>query len=134
MENKAGLQFKGYKVKSSKIEFNAELSGELQVGFEPKGKIINDEKVFILTLGVSVKDKSNHLKINVIIEGIFEFNDRENPNIENFLYLNAPAILFPYVRAYINTLTSLSGYRPILLPTLNLSGLRENLKSNTTED
>ena len=43
----------------------------------------------------------------------------------SFFNVNAPAILFPYVRAHITTLTSLSGIKPIILPTLNLSSRNE---------
>ena len=53
--------------------------------------------------------------------------------MNQYFYTNAPAILFPYIRAYISTLTNLSGYKPINLPTLNLTSLREELEKNTTE-
>jgi|SRR5690554_3377505 len=133
MEKKSSLQFIGYKVKNSHIEFLEEDSKELKIRFEPKGVINNETNIFSLTMRVFINDKNDHLKINVEIEGQFKLNNREDSKIEDFLYLNAPAILFPYVRAYINTLTALSGNRPVVLPTLNLSGLRENLKNNTTE-
>lgn len=133
MEKKSSLQFIGYKVKNSHIEFLEEDSKELKIRFEPKGVIDNETNTFSLTMKVFINDKNGHLKINVEIEGQFKLNNREDSKIEDFLYLNAPAILFPYVRAYINTLTALSGNRPVVLPTLNLSGLRENLKNNTIE-
>ena len=53
--------------------------------------------------------------------------------MNQYFYTNAPAILFPYIRAYISTLTNLSGYKPINLPTLNLTSLREDLEKNTSE-
>ena len=133
MEKKSSLQFIGYKVKNSHIEFLEEDSKELKIRFEPKGVIDNETNTFSLTMKVFINDKNGHLKINVEIEGQFKLNNREDSKIEDFLYLNAPAILFPYVRAYINTLTALSGNRSVVLPTLNLSGLRENLKNNTIE-
>lgn len=133
MEKKSSLQFLGYKVKNSHIEFLEENSKELKIRIDPEGVINNETSIFSLTMKVFINDKNDHLKINVDIVGQFKFNNREDSKIEDFLYLNAPAILFPYVRAYINTLTSLSGNRPVVLPTLNLSGLRENLKNNTTE-
>lgn len=120
-------------MRSSHIEFADEVSKGFEIEFRPRGIIHNRKKIFYLILGVSVKDKENRLKIEVNVEGQFKFENREDERIEDFLYLNAPAILFPYIRAYINTLSSLSGNRPIVLPTLNLSGMRENLKKNTTE-
>ena len=55
---------------------------------------------------------------------------KDSDKLSRFLYLNAPAIMFPYLRAYISSLTALSGINPITLPTLNLSGLKSELESN----
>ena len=56
----------------------------------------------------------------------------EESQISNYFFVNAPAILFPYIRAYIATLTTLSGYlKPITLPTLNLISLAKKLEKNT---
>ena len=45
---------------------------------------------------------------------------------------NSIAILFPYVRAFVSTLTLQANIKPILLPTLNLSSLQDILRENTT--
>jgi len=47
-----------------------------------------------------------------------------------FFCINGPAILFPYIRAYLSSLSALSGIPLILLPTINMTGLAETLKSN----
>ncbi|EXZ22215.1 pretranslocase subunit SecB family protein, partial [Bacteroides fragilis str. S13 L11] len=52
--------------------------------------------------------------------------------IPNFFYPNSIAILFPYVRAFVSTLTLQANIKPILLPTLNLSSLQDTLRENTT--
>lgn len=71
---------------------------------------------------MTINDKNDSLKIFLNIEGQFEFDkDLTDPVKESFFNVNAPAILFPYVRAYISTLTALSGINPIILPTINLS-------------
>ncbi len=44
--------------------------------------------------------------------------------------MNAPAILFPYIRSYISTLSTLSGLSPIVLHTLNLTSLKDELLDN----
>ena len=46
-------------------------------------------------------------------------------NKTSFVNSNAPAILFPYFRAYISTLTSLSGMQPVILPTINFARMLE---------
>ena len=50
-----------------------------------------------------------------------------------FFTMNAPAIIFPYIRGYISMLTSLSGCGNVLLPTLNLTSLGEKLAQNIKE-
>ena len=54
-------------------------------------------------------------------------------NLSSYFFINAPALLFPYIRAYISTLTNLSGFESINLPTLNMTRLGEDLKKNTKE-
>lgn len=51
--------------------------------------------------------------------------------IPAFFYNNAIAILFPYIRAFVSTVTLQANIKPILLPTLNLSDLQDRLKENT---
>lgn len=54
--------------------------------------------------------------------------------LPHYFAVNAPAILFPYIRAYISLLTSLSGVGTVLLPTLNLSSLSKELLNNIKEE
>lgn len=133
MAEKSTLQFLGYKIQKSLIEFKGEQSNGFQIGINPYGKIDNSKNIFELRLDVIIDNTQNSFKAEVSIIGTFKFTDKEDKKMESFLYLNAPAILFPYVRAYINTLTALSGNKAIVLPTLNLARLKKNLKKNTTE-
>lgn len=133
MKNKAHLQFLGYKVRNSYIKLEDGVSKEFEIGFDPKAVINKKTNLFNLFLNVFISDSNKKLEIRIDVEGCFKFKDREDERIEEFLYLNAPAILFPYIRSYVNTISILSGHQAIILPTLNLSGLREKLKDNTTE-
>lgn len=46
---------------------------------------------------------------------------------------NAPALVFPYVRAYIGALTALSGLPTVLAPVFDLSGLAAPLRAAIKE-
>lgn len=48
---------------------------------------------------------------------------QENMSLENFLDHNAPALLFPYVREAISTITLKSGIKPVVLPPINVVAL-----------
>ncbi|MDY4753237.1 MAG: protein-export chaperone SecB [Prevotella sp.] len=49
-------------------------------------------------------------------------------NLLNFICINAPAIIFPYIRAYVSTLTSLSGIPTIIMPTINMESVGRQLR------
>lgn len=57
----------------------------------------------------------------------------ELKDIPDFFYANSIAIIFPYIRAFVSTLTLQANIPPIVLPTLNLSQLRTILRDNTQE-
>ena len=68
------------------------------------------ENLFILNLSVKIKNNESNLKIEVDTIANFLFEKVENiDDISSFFYNNSSAILFPYIRAYISTLTNLSG-------------------------
>ena len=62
----------------------------------------------------------------------FEFQDVERiEDIPDYFYANSIAILFPYVRAFVSTLTLQANVPPMVLPTLNLFPLQKILQENT---
>lgn len=135
MENtpKSPFRFEGYKILKSTFELS-DVDGEVtfNIGFAPSGTIYSEAKRFELVLNVMITDSNNNFKIELSTVGIFSFESEVTIDTLNKLfYMNAPAILFPYIRAYITTLSSLSGITPIIIPTLNLSNLGKELEKNT---
>ncbi len=131
MEN-SGFQFKGFLIKKSTIIIiNNTDNLELSIEFKPSGFLDKANSKFKLLLDIIISPiNKDELNIEISAEGSFVYNDLSDDKLNNFLYLNAPAILFPYIRAYISSLTALSGISPVVLPTLNLSSLKEGLKEN----
>ena len=129
------FKFKGFTIVRSLIERkDIKPSKKLSLGFNPKG-VINKEKLnFQLHLGIKIEDqnKAINIEIQAVADYVFE-EGIEMKKLNNFFFINAPALLFPYIRAYISTLTNLSGVEPINLPTLNMSRLGDDLKKNTIE-
>lgn len=122
---KSRFKFLGYKILNStfKVEDKEVLDHQMQIEFEVKSMLNSDSNLFRLELISKISNKDNTIHIEVDIVGIFKFEkDIPEEMKENFFKCNAPALLFPYVRAYISSLTSLSGINPIILPTINLSG------------
>lgn len=64
----------------------------------------------------------------VTCRAVFELTSDELPE---FFYANSIAIIFPYVRAFISTVSLQANVPSIVLPTMNLSSLRETLAQST---
>ncbi len=130
--NNSIFQFNGYRIQKSFIEILNQGDDDLSIDFELNGHINKEECIYNLTLKTKINNKSNNITIDVIAIGNFSFS-KENllENMSNYFYVNAPALLFPYIRAYISTLSNLSGIKPINLPTLNLTELGKILEQNT---
>lgn len=127
------FQFKGYKILRSFIEMTENVNEEgISLSFDAAGILKSQQNVFILNLKLKIKSRDGNLKIEIDAKGTFEFEPVEDVNnIGQFFYMNSTAILFPYLRAYIATLTNLSSVKTINLPTMNLTNLAKELKQNT---
>ena len=103
------------------------------IDFIPSGKFFTDKDLYELTfLFVANQAESNKSVVNVRCVAQFSFRDLdENKNIPDYFYANSIAILFPYVRAMVSTLTLLANATPMVLPTLNLSDLKDVLEEHT---
>jgi preprotein translocase subunit SecB len=130
----SSFKFDGFKITKSYFEMNEIVEGNLTftIGFAPKGLINEKTSTFKLELVVNIEDEDKKFKANITAVASYTYDSNiQAENLDKFFYINAPAILFPYIRAYISSLTTLSGLNPITLPTLNLSNLGEELKKNT---
>lgn len=123
------FRFKRYKVVESKINFSGDKNPgkEYSLTITPSGVV--KEKEFELTLNVEIKDEYDIYQVFVSIVGLFEFKE-EIENVTDYFKLNAPAMLFPYVRAYVSSLTSISGVDTVILPTISTIPLKEELERN----
>jgi preprotein translocase subunit SecB len=132
MEN-SKFQFKEFLINRSFIEKKeGNPSANVSLNFSPKGIVNKTDSCFQLQLCVKIEDSDKIINIEIDAVANFYFDkDLEIQQLNNYFYINAPALLFPYIRAYISTLTNLSGYKPINLPTMNLTSLGKELKDNT---
>ena len=82
---------------------------------------ISDEKkdgVLISTLVITAQ-MTEDCYIKAEMTGIFEFTDNPILPIDYFAKVNAPAILFPFIREHFATISSKSNIGRILLPPVN---------------
>lgn len=103
-----------------KNEKRKENSFDLSLGhFFPEDK----KESFGVTFNIEIKDK----RFDLVLEAIFMFTVdgeiSEEFKLSDFPKINAPAIAFPYLRAYISNLTLQSGFEAIMLPSINFVNL-----------
>lgn len=130
----AAIQFQHFIVKESHIVFNEPGDYRIKIKFKPQGAILPSFNHYQLQLEVIVEDEEDKFRISLQTMSVFSYNpeiDMEELRSSYFIH-NAPAIIFPYLRAYISALTALSGMPTLTLPTMNLSSLGEELKKNTS--
>jgi len=100
-------------------------SFELNVGNHfPKE---DDKNSFWIHFRLKVLEKSFELSL----KAVFEFKLLDHPITEEFKLstfpkVNGPAIAFPYLRAFVSTLTLQAGLKPVILPSINFIKLAEN--------
>ena len=74
------------------------------------------EVEYKITLELSVADPEGKLSVFVKGMAIFETEQKTRTLIER----NTLAIMFPYFRSYVSTLTTQPGMTPIVLPAMNI--------------
>ena len=109
----------------------------LGIHFHPRGQFDPQTKIFSLVLEFKAsydKEKQSVEVIKVVLEADFVFNDIADINdIPDYFYPNSLAIIYPYIRSFISTLTLQANVHPIVLPTMNLSSLKDEFKAHTQE-
>ena len=85
---------------------------------------------FIIDFNLKLKVDDNYM---LTIQHISQFEADEDIDEEKklspFFSINAPAIAYPFLRAYVANFLLSSGYDPELLPTINFVKLAENESS-----
>ena len=120
----ARFRMQGYLITNTSIRLTGnEIGEDMEFGIAPEGVFNETEKTFLLTLNVVAKDKEQNLDLSLTIKGMFEYDTDDMNELIPYISMNAPAIMFPYIRAYISNITALGGTQPIILPTLNVEGV-----------
>lgn len=127
------LKFTGYKivnlVYSRDIDLSEKDENELEVGV---GTAISDDgEQGQVKISVTAFDVENKRTVKAEVLGSFDFIDVEDK--EGTLAVNGTAILYPYVRAIISTITTQDSLNAIILPTVNTLNFLKNEVVNSEE-
>ncbi|HEY1040197.1 MAG TPA: hypothetical protein VGF30_12365 [Bacteroidia bacterium] len=131
---KAAFEFVKFNI--SEFSFN-ETHGQtdsLAISFNPSGVYNESEAEFYLTLGFTAfEGETNKVeKIKAKMNVTFKFDKGTSfQEIPTFFYRNSIAIVFPYLRSFISTLTLQANLKLVILPVLNLTELEQQFRDNT---
>ncbi len=135
--NKAAFSLEVYSFNKVNIDFDVNSKNELQINFKPFGLFKQSESESFYELKIvftaADKDSQKHM-VEIECNAIFKFSTKiEFSEIPSYFYNNSIAIIFPYIRAFISTVTLQANYQPLVLPTMNLSSLADPLRENTSK-
>ena len=132
--NKAAFQLIDYKFDKIKLNFeDLPANPKMGIEFKPSGIYKENEGIFALTFEFSANiDNTTDKIVYIRCVALFKFNELiPFHDIPDYFYSNIIAILFPYIRAFVSTVSLQANIRPIIIPTLNLSALKDDLVAAT---
>jgi len=88
-----------------------------------------EKNVFSVEFNFTLDNEEENYCLQTNYEAIFTTDEEIDEDFRNssFPKVNAPAIAFPYFRAFISTITQQAGYNPAVLPSLNFVKLAEEM-------
>ena len=133
MDN-AAFKLDTYHFVKASLNFDVSDDSPLSMNIVPSGVYKQNLGLFVLSFNVNVSVADSSIDVvNVLCQAQFSFMDPiPASEIPDFFYPNSLAIIFPYIRAFVSTLTLQANVRPIVLPTVNLMGLTDMLRKETT--
>lgn len=111
----------GFKVSKVEFENNIKSNKKIELGFGYSYNVkYSNQNTCIGELTAKITDKTapDEFKITVTATGVFRFKEGTAKEV---LHVETYNDMFPYMRAFISTLTSNAGIPPIIIPFIDIS-------------
>lgn len=129
----ATFTLKSYRFLQVSMDMETQEAATLSVSFDPCGEYSKSTGEYKLRLITRVSSEEKEF-ISTTLQVVFGFTEPiELSEIPDYFYPNCMAIVFPYVRSFLSTLSLQANVPPIILPIINFSDLQGVLKRNTKE-
>lgn len=98
---------------------------ELRTSYNINISTSDDKKKMSIEVTAQVEEMANSsFSLECGMAGIFSVDeDFENMKLEEYGKINGPALIFPYLREMISSVTAKSGMNPVILPPTNIVAL-----------
>lgn len=126
------LSTKAIQIKLDPLDVEPDDTSELEsfsFDFNPMFPEERDESdTFAIIFNGEIKNCKENYISRVTFLSVFEVDELIKVDFlkDNFALINAPAIGYPYFRAFYSNLLLSSGYAPFILPTINFVKLRKD--------
>jgi preprotein translocase subunit SecB len=117
---------------NSETPFSKNEGNEISITIVPKVFFPEQEPTCFKIIQEVTLTSENYFNLFLLSIGTFEINENLDSSLKKtFVNVNAPAIMFPYIRAFISTLTTNIGNvtGTLTIPTQFFNGELEELKS-----
>lgn len=131
----ATFSFLNYRFKEAKLSLGSlHTNKPLNLNFSPSGLYDSKRSIFTLSLLFQANEEDHkETVISIFCEADFGFKKGTRfDEIPKFFFPNSIAIIFPYIRSFISTLTLQANIPPLILPTMNLMPLQQELENHIT--
>ena len=128
MSHSVRITFEHFGIASISFNLNRDFQSEKEVTINPEiaGKSDYNKETRKLQAFMKVSLNSGNLPFYLTVEGfgVFTFDGEPGQNtLKNVSSINAPAIIFPYIRETIADITRRAGFPPLHLPPVNFVNL-----------
>lgn len=105
--------------------FSANQRPAINVGIDLKGQKLQDDvyEVLVMISARAVVENNSAFLVELTYGGIFQITDVPEEHIERILMVDAPFILFPYLRRIISDVTRDGGFPPLMLDPIDFNQL-----------
>jgi preprotein translocase subunit SecB len=123
----------------TKLEFQREPvippKSELVMRFDASVSVAPENNKMTCELSCQIEDKSKSFKIICSMVGMFStVGGSENMSLEQFAQVSAPALVFPFLRETIASITAKAGMPPLLLPPMNIKAMLKPADDNKNKE
>jgi preprotein translocase subunit SecB len=118
------VQFPKFNITSSDSMNDDNLTDELdmKIGYSIMFSE-TDTNRFVIKFKVKLLNKEGNFDARFTMIALFEAETEVDETFKNSLLvkINAPAIAFPFLRSFIMTMSVNAGFKPIIIPSINLT-------------
>lgn len=130
-----GINFDGILLANEKFSRVPNLPGNIKVDIGFSISLYRSGDIFTNEITTKLACLSDEDEIIMELEftyiGLFSVKkSEENMDIKTFMNRYSHALMFPYIREHITSITQKAGMSPILLPPLNILAMTKEIKDN----